>query len=280
MKRHNHKRITLFSGGAVAPWGGDGFFSNILIILSVILMAVSAFKPNIFDDARIRVTDFFAPALNLASWPFYNISKFFSNISDLAQLQAENLRLEQENKKLREWYQVAMLLDSENKSLRKLLNLQLDPEYTHISARIIADAGNAYAKSFVVNVGAKDGVEKGAAVLSGDGLVGRIIEVGNNSSRILLASDINLRVPVVVEDTGQHAIMTGTNDRYPKLIYLPKDSEISEGARLVTSGYGGAYPHGLPVGRVFIDDYGQTRVALFSDFDKMQIVRILQKGKD
>ncbi len=243
-------------------------------------MIISSFKPNIFDSTRIKVTDFFTPALTIVSLPFYHVSMFFHGVSSLAQLQADNLRLKQENAKLREWYQTAILLGSENKSLRDLLNLQVDPEYTHISARIIADAGNTYVKSFLVNAGISDGVEKGAAVLSGDGLVGRIIEVSENSSRILLASDINLRVPVVVEDTGQHAIMAGTNGRYPKLIHLPKDSQISKGARLITSGYGGAYPHGLPVGRVIIDDNGIMGVALFSDFDRLQIVRILQKSKE
>ncbi len=258
---------------------GTSFFSPILIIISILLMAISAFRPSSFDFARAQVSEFFSPALTFISLPFHHASIFFHDITSLAQLQADNLRLTQENIKLREWYQTAILLDSENKSLRDLLNLKVDPKYSHISARVIADAGNTYVKSFLVPVGVNDGVKKGAAVLSGDGLVGRIIEVSDNSSRILLATDINLRVPVVVEDTGQHAIMAGTNGRYPRLIHLPQGSEIEKGSRLITSGYGGAYPHGLPVGKVVINDNGVMGVALFSDFDKMQIVRILQKSE-
>jgi len=274
-----HKNVNFSASSMTLPLSGASP-SSILIAISVLLMITSTFKPNAFDNARAGVADFFSPALSFVSLPFYHAALFFQNVNSLAQLQADNLRLSQENIKLREWYQTAILLDSENKSLRELLNLKIDPKYSHISARVIADSGNTYVKSLLANAGLNEGVEKGAAVLSGDGLVGRIIEVSDNTSRILLASDINLRVPVVVEDTGQHAIMAGTNAPNPKLIHLPKGSNITAGARLITSGYGGAYPHGLPVGRVIINDAGSMGVALFSDFDRLQIVRILQQTND
>ncbi len=277
MKRY--KNVNFSTASMTFPLSGISL-SSILIFISILLMIISAFKPSAFDGARARVADFFSPALTFVSLPFYHTAIFFHNVTSLAQLQADNLRLSQDNAKLHEWYQIAVLLDSENKSLRELLNLKLDPKYSHISARVIADAGNTYVKSLLVKAGINDGVEKGAAVLSGSGLVGRIIEVSENTSRILLATDINLRVPVVVEDTGQHAIMAGTNASNPKLIHLPKGSNISVGARLITSGYGGAYPHGLPVGSVIINDGGDMGVALFSNFDRLQIVRILQKPKD
>ncbi len=278
MKRRT--KVTFLTKALPFHLSGSSLASPVLIIISIILMAISAFKPNSFDLARSKTSDIFAPALSLVSFPFYHISIFLHGITGFAQLQADNLRLTQENKRLREWYNIALLLDSENKSLRDLLNLKVDPNYNHISARIIADAGNTYMKSFLAAAGRDRGVKKGAAVLSGNGLVGRIIEVGKDTSRILLVTDINMRVPVVVEGAGQHAIMAGTNDRYPKLIHLPQDSEILDGARLITSGYGGAYPHGLPVGKVAVGDDGVMRVALFTDFNKLQIVRILQKSSD
>ncbi len=259
------------------PWDGASLSSSALIFLSILLMGLSAFKPHMFDSARTGVADSFSPILFWVSLPFQHVAIFFHDVTGLAQLQADNVRLEQENIKLREWYQTALLLDSENKSLRQLLNLKVDPQYKHISARVIADAGNTYVKSLVVPVGIKDGVMKGAAVLSGDGLIGRIVEVGEDTSRILLVTDINSRVPVVVEDTGQHAIMAGENTSTPILIHLPQDSEIVQESRLITSGYGGMYPHGLPVGKIVTDSDDVMGVVLFSDFDTIQIVRILQK---
>ena len=259
------------------PWDGASLSSSMLVFLSILLMGLSAFKPHMFDPLRTKVADGFSPVLFMVSLPFQHVAMFFHDVTSLAQLQADNLRLEQENIKLRDWYQTALLLDSENKSLRELLNLKVDPQYKHISARVIADAGNTYVKSLIVPVGMRDGVKKGAAVLSGDGLIGRIVEAGENTSRILLITDINSRVPIVVEDTGQHAIMAGENTSDPILIHLPQDSEIVHGSRLITSGYGGMYPHGLPVGKVMTDTENVMGVALFSNFNTIQIVRILQE---
>ena len=259
------------------PWIGTSISSVLLMLLSLLLILLSGLRPQAFYDSRVYVADALAPMLLVMGTPFQNVSIFFHNMTDLAQLQADNLRLKQENEKLREWHHTALLLDSENRSLRELLNLKVDPEYKHVSARVISDPGNTYVKSLLIRAGANDGISKGNAVLSGSGLIGRIVDVGEKTSRVLLITDMNSRVPVVVEDTGQHAIMAGTNSQVLKLIHLSQDSEISEGARLITSGYGGVYPHGIPVGKVIKTDVESLSVVLFSDFDRIQIVRVLEK---
>ena len=259
------------------PWMGTSFVSMSLIVISIILMGVSSARPHVFDGVRSHVSDFFSPVIGVVSLPFQNITAMAQNAANFAQLQAKNQKLEQENDRLREWYQTALLLNSENKSLRDLLNLNIREEHKHIGARVIADAGNTYVKSLIALAGEDKGVNKGDAVLSGEGLIGRIVHVGEETSRILLVDDINSRVPVVVEDTGQHAVMAGANDLNPRLIHLPQDSKIAEGARIITSGYGGVYLSGLPVGRVVLNDKGMMDVVLFSDFNRLQIVRIVQK---
>ncbi len=260
------------------PSLADGsYFSSVLLgVLSVILMGVSAVRPSVFDFARTNVSDLFAPVLSIVSLPFQKLALFSHDITNLAQLQADNLRLEQENEKLREWYQVALLLDSENKSLRSLLNIPIEKQRAHVSGRVISDSGNAYVKSVLVTAGISGGVSKGDTVVSGDGLLGRVVEAHQDTSRILLVTDMNSRVPVVVEDTGQHAILAGTNEDRPRLIHVPQGSEIAEGVRIVTSGYGGVFPPGVAVGRVKIRDNGIVEVVLFSDFDRLHIVRIIQ----
>lgn len=250
--------------------------SAILMCVSVVLMAVSAFKPQAFDFARSNVSSVFSPVLSVVSIPLQKISMFSHDITNFAQLQADNVRLRQENEKLRAWYQTALLLDSENKSLRKLLNVVGENDYEHVSGRVIADSGSAYVKSVMVKIGEKHGVKKGDAVLSGDGLIGRIIEVSSETSRILLVTDMNSRIPVVVEDTRQHAILSGTNNAFPRLIHVPQESKIADGARIITSGYGGVFPHGLPVGRARLNKDGALEVMLFADFDSLQIVRVLK----
>lgn len=243
-------------------------------------MGLSGFRPHVFDGVRMAISDVFSPVLSAVSMPFQQTALFFHGVTELAQLQADVRRLEQENERLREWYQTALLLESENKSLRALLNFESDPKLKTITGRIIADAGNTYVKSLLVNIGHKNDVHKDAAVLAGQGLIGRIVEVGDQTSRVLLVTDVNARVPIMVDETGQHAIMAGANARDPRLIHLPQDSEIREGSRLITSGYGGIYPYGLPVGRVIKLENGSLGVALFADFDALQIVRLLQFDDD
>ncbi|MCB1680749.1 MAG: rod shape-determining protein MreC [Alphaproteobacteria bacterium] len=258
------------------PIGVTAFWSVILIVLCFFLMLLSTLRPHYFESLRTTLADRFAPVLAVVSWPFESISTFFSNIHDIAALRAETERLESENARLREWYQMALLLESENKSLRELLNLKIDPEYEYVSARIIAGTGQNFVKSLLVAAGTQDGVAKGDSVLSGEGLIGRLIETGHNSSRILLVTDINSRVPVLIEGTLLHAIMRGVNTDNPELIHYPMESDIAEGARVVTSGHGDVYPPGLPVGRVETDEEGRKLVHLFADIDRLQFVRILK----
>jgi len=260
------------------PWEGSSFATGVFMVISVLLMAFSSFRPGAFEGIRSATEDLFLKPLSFISYPFQLTTLMLHDITDFAQVQGDNLRLEQENIRLRQWYQTALLLDSENRALRELLNLRFDPSYRHIAARILADSGNTYVKSVLVAVGKIDGVKKDAAVVAGEGLIGRVVEVGDKTARVLLVNDINSRVPIVVEDTGQHAIMAGTNETNPLLIHVPKESKITEGSRIITSGYGGVFPQGLPVGRVRFAKNEEMHIILFSDFDKLQIVRVLQKG--
>ena len=237
-------------------------------------------NPQSMTGLRTGVADIFAPVLSIVSKPVQEAAVFVRNISGLAELQAENMRLEKENMRLREWYQTAMVMEAENKSLRELLNVKLDPQNTYITARILADPGHSFVKSLLVSAGAQDGVRKGQAVVSGDGVVGRVLEAGNSTARVLLVTDINSRVPVLVENSRQHAILAGQNDPRPVLEHLPPDTEIEEGARIITSGYGGIFPQGLPVGRVVYDAGNKPQVELFADFDRMIHVRVVNRPED
>lgn len=243
------------------------------------LLLFSALRPAALSGVRAGATDFFAPVLVTVSKPIQQVAGFVRNITGLAGLQAENAHLQQENARLREWYQAALLLEAENKSLKQLLNVRLEPQHTYITSRIIADSGNTYVKSLLADAGRRDGVKKGQAVISGDGLVGRVVEDGEKASRILLITDINSRVPILVENSNQHAIMAGTNEDMPVLQHVQQGSDIQDGARIVTSGHGGIFPQGLPVGRV-VDKDGVKHVKLFADVNKMVFVRIVNKSED
>ena len=99
-------------------------------------------------------------------------------------------------------------------------------------------------ESLILNAGAREGVRKGSPVVTGDGLVGRIAGVGYRSARVLLITDLNSRIPVLVEPTGMRAILAGDNSDRPRLIRLPPGATVSPGERVSTSGRAGAFPAG------------------------------------
>ena len=256
-------------------FGASGF----LVILSGLFIVFSSVQPQGFNGLRINAAETFAPILNFVSTPIQKAAVFVRDVSGLAQLQAENQRLAEENVKLRQWYQTAMFLEAENKSLRELMNVKVDPQHTYTTARILSDSRGPFAKSLLVSAGGNDGIQKSQAVVSGEGLVGRVVSVGETTSRILLIADINSRVPVLIEDSGQHAIFAGQNEERGLLLHIPQDSQISEGARVITSGVGGVFPVGLPVGVVELKN-GQPTVKPYADFNRLMHVRIVDSSQD
>ncbi len=262
------------------PLAGGSFVSFIFVLAAVGTLIFSAVNPQGVSAVRTSVADSLGPMLGAVTRPMQSMVLFVRDVSGLAELQAQNVKLEQENIRLREWYQTALQLEAENKSLRDLLHVKIEPENRFITARILADAGTTFVKTLLVEAGSKDGAAKGQAVLSGEGLIGRIVEAGRNVSRVLLVTDINSRVPILVEDTRQHAILAGQNSTMPVLLHLPPDSEIKNGSRIITSGYGGVFPHGLPVGRVAKGEDGVYKVQLFANFDRLVHVRVVDRNED
>ena len=258
--------LTLLNGRT-----GSLFF----ILLAVFFLLVTFAKPSMLSGARIGVSDTFAPVLSAISQPFQNMAAAVSGVSGKATLKAENTKLMMENARLREWYQTALMLQAENQSLQKLLNLKASMDRKYVTARVVSDGGKAFVKTLLVSSGQQDGVKKNQAVLAGEGMIGRIIEAGNNASRILLMTDINSRIPVIIEGTNQKAVLTGNNGKYPTLKHLPKDSGLTVGTRIITSGDGGVFPFGLPVGTVVVDQFGAKFIQPYADMERITYVRVV-----
>lgn len=278
MKRRSLSKVSI----RFAPFQyfGGGQAALIFMLAATLLLTVSFVRPGVFGGLRSTVSDTLTPALILLSEPFRQGAELVGGITGLSELRAENAQLKAENIRLREWYQTALMLESENQSFQALLNVKPDPQHRFITARVVGDSGNAFVKSALVSAGANDGVQKGQAVLSGDGVVGRIIQAGNTSARILLLTDFNSRVPVLVEGSRQKAILSGTNGDMPILKYLPQDSDIKEGTRIITSGNGGLFMPGLPIGTVVGGKDGSLYVKLYADIARLTHVRIVDYPED
>jgi rod shape-determining protein MreC len=242
------------------------------------LMVLGRTDGPLVAQARSMVSDAVAPILAVLSQPVRAVEGLFDNLEELVDLRAENARLRIERARLAEWQTIAQRLDAENRQLRNLLHLVPDPKTSFISARVVGDHTGAFVREVLIAAGSKVGVRKGQAAMTGDGLAGRVAEVGSRSARVLLLTDINSRIPVLVERSRDRAILAGDNSNRPQLLYLKPGTTIQTGDRVVTSGDGGIFPPGLPVGVVDSIADGVVTVAPFVDWDHMEFLQIVDYG--
>ena len=226
------------------------------------------------ERARSAITDAVAPVLELVARPVASLSAVIESVGELADLRAQNAALTRENERLRNWQVVAQRLEAENEALRQTTYMVPDSGLRFVTARVIGDPGGAFARSVLVNAGARDGVEKGQAAITSDGLAGRVAQVGVRSARVLLLTDINSRIPVLVGTGRERAILAGDNTKQPRLRYLLPSAVIQPGDHVVTSGHGGVFPPGLPVGVVTQASESSIRVQPFVDWAHMEILRL------
>jgi rod shape-determining protein MreC len=246
----------------------------LLLLVATALMIVGKTENALIERLRASLDDTVAPFLEFASQPVSAINRLIAQGQGLAALHAENLELRAENAELLKWRLVARELEAENSSLRSLAGLTLEPQLDFISARVVGDAGGAFARSLLINAGLRDQVEKGQAVLSAQGLAGRVIDVGLRASRVLLVTDINSRVPVFVGGQRHQAILAGSNSEEARLLYLDPEVDVFPGDAVVTSGQGGVLPPGLPVGVVSRAGSQEAFVQPFTDWGHLEIVKV------
>jgi len=221
------------------------------------------------------VVDGLAPVLDAIAWPMNAAQNFSQRVKSYMSLQEENAKLRADNAQLSQWQNAVVNLQSENRELRGLLHYKAEPGLAYISARVIADTGGPFVRGLIITAGKLDGVREGMAAMTGDGLIGRVIEAGDWSSRVLLITDLNSRIPVTIAGSGDRAILAGDNSNQPKLLYLPQDAVLSAGARVVTSGHGGVFPPGLPVGVVTESARGVYSVVAAADLGRINDVRLI-----
>jgi len=250
----------------------------LLVLLSGVMIVLGKADQVVLESLKNSVMDAAAPALDMLSRPSGLVDTAVGRARDFLTVYQENARLAEENERLLGWQQAALKLASENAQLRDLLRVAPEPATSYVTARVIANSGGAYARSVIVNAGRENGVVRGEAAVTGEGLVGRVSEVGSRAARILLITDLNSRVPVIVEGSRQRAVLAGDNSGHPSLRYLEAGAAIRIGDRIVTSGQGGVFPPGLPVGVVAVFNGELARVELFVELSRVDYLRLVDYG--
>lgn len=265
-----------FRAGAAARSIVQRFGYLAFLTGALALLALARSQAPLVERFRVGAVDAAAPILDVLSRPVEAANRLVEEAARLWYTYEENARLRADVERLNQWQIVARQLEQENAALRAQLNLRLEPRPTYVTARVIADSGSPFVRTVLLNAGRRDGVEKGQAAVTGAGLAGRVIETGERSSRLLLLTDLNSRVPVVLEASRWRAILAGDNGPRPRLIFLPNTAEVAVGDRVVTSGEGGVVPPGIPVGVVAQIADGEIRVQPFVDWDRLEYLSVVR----
>ena len=249
------------------------FYLFALAILSVIFIYLETIEAKPLNYFRSFIKDTIYRGSLIVSTPPKIINNFTNYFISYIDLHDNYNLLKKENDKLKNNISESDYLELENSQLRKLIEEQIESSSNLVSARVMLDKQSPYLNSFIINIGGNKDVKNGMAVLDGKNFVGRIVDVNFFSSRVLLVSDLNSRIPVLTEPSAYHSILSGHGENEPTLEFLPESHSIQDGDKVYTSGKEGIFSPGIPIGETKIEN-GVVNVSLFSDLSQITFVNI------
>ncbi|HKY18205.1 MAG TPA: rod shape-determining protein MreC [Rhizomicrobium sp.] len=252
----------------------------IVIALAVVLVLLGRAQGTLFDTARTHVTDLMAPVLETVRAPVAGFDRWIGSIGEIFSVYQQNLKLKEENARLKQWRNVAIVLQGRVSRYQALLHAVPDPKMNRVLSRVIGRANRPFLQTMVLDAGRDNRVSPGQAVMDARGMIGRVYLTGRRTSWVILLTDLNSRIPVTITassgKTGHvQAIMTGDNTAMPALAMVSRTVTLQAGDQVTSSGDGGLLPAGLPIGTVMADGGVKWRVALLADAAASQDVEIL-----
>lgn len=247
--------------------------------VAVLLLVLAWFNVRAIEVVTDGIADRMLPAVALVREPIALTRRIGDQIGTLLAVRAENERLRAENRRLLDWQSRAVWLTVENRSLRTMLDMSTGtPDAAWTTARIVADSAGPFVHTRLIDVGRDHAIEVGMAVLTPQGMIGRVIDVGARSARVLLLTDFNSKLPVIIERSGDQALLAGDNTAEPKLQFLPMNPRFAIGDRVMTSGKGGVLPPGLMIGEIARIDGSRVAVRTFVEWPSVDFVSVLRQA--
>lgn len=228
----------------------DVMIFGALIVVSLGLAILDRFEYPAAAGIRNGIQDAATPLLRAATAMISPVVGSARNLAEWQSLAEDRNRLRDENERLRSWQARAQVLEQQSVALAELAHVVEEPKLAFLTARIVSGQGGVFVRGALIDAGRDHGIKPGYPVLSAQGLVGRVIATGTRSARLLLLTDYNSRIPVIIGKSGARAVVQGDNGPLPKIAYLQPGNPIKPGDDVVTSGVGGLYPRGLRVGSV------------------------------
>ena len=245
-----------------------------LIIASIILLSLESINSKSLNFVRSAIKDVIYRTSFIASIPGNTISPMFTTIQSHFKIYEQYELIKLELQQLKNQQNQIAYLKTENDKLKKVIDDTDIYNYESIISKVLVDKESPFLKSVILNKGFKSGLKKGMPVLKGPYFVGRITEVNYLSSRVLLISDLNSKIPVLIEPMGYQAIMSGTGDDLALLDFLPKNHQLEVGNLVYTSGTGGIFFPGIPIGRIELIEE-KFHVKFFSDLSQLYLINVI-----
>ena len=247
----------------------------VLLIISFSLIFIGKLDLYTARAAKLTISEFIAPIYDVVAAPVRAFETMAGGMRTLASFRAENVRLRAENERLQRWQRRAEILESENRQLKTVLGAASTTEMTPVTARAISAPGGSFSHSLLLDIADIGNVARGDAVVNADGLVGYVIEVGRKYARVLLITDVNSKIPVLLSSSSWPALALGKNSKTLQLDFLPLEATPALGELVLTSGHGGILPPGVPVGRVIAIDEKTVIVEPSVVLDQISFVSVL-----
>lgn len=249
---------------------------GVLVLVLVAIFLVWRIDNPRVERFRAAVVDRVVPSFDWAMAPVTGVANLVSDFRSYQQLVDQNRDLRRELQQMKAWKEAALQLEQENAKLLDLNNVRLDSQLTYVTGVVLADSGSPFRQSVLLNIGSRDGIQDGWPAMDGIGLVGRIAGVGQETSRVILLTDTSSRIPVIIQPSGQKAILSGDNTLNPPIEFLEDPDMVRPGDRVVSSGDGDVFPPGLQIGQVALGSDRRLRVRLSADYERLEFLRVLR----
>jgi len=256
-----------------------------LILFSILFLVLGSLNFKIIKFNKTVIKEIIYMSSFIVSVPENIVKKSFNRVSGHFEYYDDYQVKKNELEKLKNKDLTKKILTFENIELKKLID-DYFVEDSQAYAKVLTDKKSPFLRSIVINKGSKNSVKAGMIVYDGLYLIGKVVEVNFLTSRVLLISDINSKVPVTIQPLNIQAIMSGSDKRKGKLQYIQGEKLINKDNQeliVVTSGSGGIFKSGIPIGKINLAetlDNGEVIVNFYRDFSQLKYVKVLSHTKD
>jgi len=254
-------------------------FRKIETIFFIFLCIICLIASKINRDFSNKVSNGFiivsTPIIKIISLPISSSIDLIVNFNKLAMAKKENTQLKEELFKLQNYYLTSLAIHQENKELRSALNFVKSKTENYKIARVIGMSHQAFDQKLLIDSGESRDIKEGQIIAGNRGVIGRVSEVFEDKSRILLLTDSSSRIPIIASRARNRGILAGNNSGLMEILYLPKNHQINIGDKIFTSSDGDAVPPGLLIGVVRKIDKNSVYVSGIEDINSLNIVTII-----